>query len=423
MKLKKLIGIAAAAAIAAAALIIPSGASAASTFSGSYFGTGFDSYDWGKMEASDGWSNGGMFDCTWSKNNVQFSGGKMNLSITGNQWQGYKGAEYRTTQAYGFGMYDVSMKPIRNDGVVSSFFTYTGPSDGTVWDEIDIEFLGKNTNQVQFNYYTRGQGNHEYVYNLGFDASQSFHQYGFYWDRNSITWYVDKKPVYTATRDIPTTPGRIMMNVWNGKGVDEWLKHYNGRAPLTAQYDWISYTAPGSSGGNQQQTSNNNNNNNNNSYNNNNNNNSSSNSGSFKAGQKYAIKSVNSGKALDVSWGSKDDGANVLQYTYHGYNNQKWYLERQSDGSYVIKCANSNKVLDVAWASRDDGANVQQCGYNGNACQKWELRRVGSSYAIINKNSGKALDVSGRSTADNANVLQWRYTGANNQLWNIEAVY
>ena len=423
MKLKKLIGIAAAAAIAAAALIIPSGASAASTFSGSYFGTGFDSYDWGKMEASDGWSNGGMFDCTWSKNNVQFSGGKMNLSITGNQWQGYKGAEYRTTQAYGFGMYDVSMKPIRNDGVVSSFFTYTGPSDGTVWDEIDIEFLGKNTNQVQFNYYTRGQGNHEYVYNLGFDASQSFHQYGFYWDRNSITWYVDKKPVYTATRDIPTTPGRIMMNVWNGKGVDEWLKHYNGRAPLTAQYDWISYTAPGSSGGSQQQSSNNNNNNNNNSYNNNNNNNSSSNSGSFKAGQKYAIKSVNSGKALDVSWGSKDDGANVLQYTYHGYNNQKWYLERQSDGSYVIKCANSNKVLDVAWASRDDGANVQQCGYNGNACQKWELRRVGSSYAIINKNSGKALDVSGRSTADNANILQWRYTGANNQLWNIEAVY
>lgn len=441
MKLRRIIGLAAAAAIAAAALIIPSGASAASTFTGSYFGTGFDSYDWGKMEASDGWSNGGMFNCTWSKDNVQFSGGKMNLSITGNQWQGYKGAEYRTTQAYGFGMYDVSMKPIKNNGVVSSFFTYTGPSDGTVWDEIDIEFLGKNTNQVQFNYYTRGQGNHEYVYNLGFDASQSFHQYGFYWDKSSITWYVDKKAVYTAYRDIPQTPGRIMMNVWNGTGVDEWLAHYDGRAPLTAQYDWISYTAPGSgsnnnNNNNQQQQNNNNNNwnnnqqqqqqqNNNNNWNNNNNQqqNNNNNSGSFQSGQKYSIKCVNSGKALDVNWGSKDDGANVLQYTYHGYTNQKWYLERQGDGSYVIKCANSNKVLDVAWGSRDDGANVQQCSYNGNSCQKWELRRVGNSYAIINKNSGKALDVSGRSTADNANVLQWRYTGANNQLWNIEAVY
>ncbi|MBR6874395.1 MAG: family 16 glycosylhydrolase [Ruminococcus sp.] len=417
MKIKRLIALVAAAAVSVCLIVIPTSSSAASTFTGSYFGTGFDSYDWGKMEASDGWSNGGMFDCTWSKDNVQFSGGKMNLSITGSSWQGYKGAEYRTTQAFGYGMYDVSMKPIKNDGVVSSFFTYTGPSDGTVWDEIDIEFLGKNTNQVQFNYYTRGQGNHEYVYNLGFDASQSFHQYGFYWDQSSITWYVDKKAVYTAYRDIPTTPGRIMMNVWNGTGVDEWLNHYNGRAPLTAQYDWISYTAPGSSS-----SSNNNNNNNNNSWNNNNNNNNNS-GGSFTAGQKYSIKSVNSGKALDVSWGSKDNGANVLQYTYKGYENQKWYLERQSDGYYVIKSANSGKVLDVANASRDDGANVQQCQYYGNSCQKWELRKVGNSYAIISQNSGKALDVSGRSTADNANVLQWRYTGANNQLWNIEAVW
>ena len=418
MKLRRLIGALAAAAMSLS-LVMPT--SAVSKFRGSYFGTGFDSYDWGKMEASDGWSNGGMFDCTWSKDNVQFSGGKMNLSITGNSWQGYKGAEYRTTQAFGYGMYDVSMKPIKNDGVVSSFFTYTGPSDGTVWDEIDIEFLGKNTNQVQFNYYTRGQGNHEYVYNLGFDASQSFHQYGFYWDSTHITWYVDKKAVYTAYNNIPTTPGRIMMNVWNGKGVDEWLKHYNGRAPLTAQYDWISYTAPSS--GSSSNNNNNNNNYNNNQQQQNNNNNYSNSSTNFNSRQKYAIKSVNSGKALDVSGASKNDGANVLQYRYNGQNNQKWYLEKQSDGYYVIKCVNSGKVLDVAWGSKDDGANVQQCSYNGGNAQRWELRKVGNSYAIINKGSGKALDVSGRSTADNANVLQWRYSGAANKPWNLEAVY
>ncbi len=237
-----------AAAIAAAGIMLASSvfAQAAPTYNGRYFGLGFDWHEADKMEISDGWSNGGMFDCTWSKANVGFSNGKMNLSINGNRWNGFTGAEYRTQQAFGFGMYDVSMKPIKNDGVVSSFFTYTGPSDGTVWDEIDIEFLGKDTTKVQFNYYTNGVGNHEYLYDLGFDASQSFHQYGFYWDSNSITWYVDKKPIYTATRDIPQTPGRIMMNVWNGTGVDEWLNRYNGVAPLTAQYDWISYTKPSS---------------------------------------------------------------------------------------------------------------------------------------------------------------------------------
>ncbi len=406
-----------------AASAFPAGA--LQKFGGSKFESGFDYYETNKFEKSNGWSNGGMFDCTWDGNNVSFNGGVMDLKITGNSWNGYRAAEYRTNQAFGFGMYDVSMKPIRNDGVVSSFFTYTGPSDGTVWDEIDIEFLGKDTTKVQFNYYTNGVGNHEYVYNLGFDASQGFHQYGFYWDRGSITWYVDKKPVYTATNNIPQTPGRIMMNAWNGKGVDEWLKRYNGVAPLTARYDWVSYTAPSSGNNNNQQNNNQQNNwnqqQNNNQQNNwnqqqNNNNN---NGGSFQSGKTYVIKSKNSGKALDVSWGSKDNGANVLQYQYCGYNNQKWYIESVGNGYYAIKCANSGKCLEVSGASTSDGANVQQWDYYGGDGQQWKVESVNGSYRIINRKSGKALDVSGRSREDNANVLQWKYTGADNQLWNI----
>lgn len=391
-------------------------AGAVSTFNSDYFGIGFDSHDWGKMEISDGWSNGGMFDCTWSKDNVSFSGGKMNLSIKGNSWSGYTGAEYRTQQAFGFGMYDVSMKPIKNDGVVSSFFTYTGPSDGTVWDEIDIEFLGKDTTKVQFNYYTKGVGNHEYLYDLGFDASQSFHQYGFYWDSTSITWYVDKKPVYKATRDIPQTPGRIMMNVWNGTGVDEWLNRYNGVAPLTAQYDWMSYTKPGAG------SSNNTSSNVTNNTNTNTNNTPSYNSG-FNANQKYKIISRNSGKALDVYWGKKDNGANIVQYSYNGYENQKWYIQQQSNGKYILKCAATGKVADVQGGSSNNGANICQWDYHGGSNQQWVIESVGNGYyKIINARSGRAIDVEGRSTGDNANVLQWNYGGGWNQQWSIVPV-
>ncbi len=396
----------AAALIAAAGIMLANAVSAgaAPAYSGEYFGIGFDWHESDKMEISDGWSNGGMFDCTWRRSNVSFSGGKMNLSITGNRWSGYNGGEYRTRQTFGFGMYDVSMKPIKNDGVVSSFFTYTGPSDGTVWDEIDIEFLGKDTTKVQFNYYTRGVGNHEYVYNLGFDASQSFHQYGFYWDSQSITWYVDKKPVYTATRDIPQTPGRIMMNAWNGTGVDEWLKRYNGVAPLTAQYDWISYSKPKSGGGNGG---------------------SSGGSGStaqFNSQQKYKLISRNSGKALDVYWGKKENGANILQYSYNGYENQKWYLQKQANGYYVIRSAASGKVAEVQDWSGSNGGNIRQWDYYGNPNQEWKIEQVDGYYKIINRLSGKALDVEARSRADNANVLQWDYNGGWNQQWSIVPV-
>lgn len=213
---------------------------AAPAYNGSHYEMGLDSYDDAEMELPS-WSNGGMFNCGWNPGNVSFSNGKMCLKIDSDGNGGYTGGECRTKKYFGYGMYQVNMKPISNPGVVSSFFTYTGPSDGTKWDEIDIEFLGYDTTKVQFNYYTDGVGNHEFLYDLGFDASKSFHTYGFYWAPNSITWYVDGDPVYTAWENIPNTPGKIMMNVWPGIGVDEWLQPYDGKTPLTACYDWCSY--------------------------------------------------------------------------------------------------------------------------------------------------------------------------------------
>ena len=59
----------------------------------------------------------------------------------------------------------------------------------------------------------------------------------------NVTWYVDGKAVYTARNNVPTTPGKIMLNVWPGTGVDSWLSKYNGKTPLVAQYDWVSFTA------------------------------------------------------------------------------------------------------------------------------------------------------------------------------------
>jgi beta-glucanase (GH16 family) len=203
----------------------------------SHMGEGFDYYNTGLWQKADGWSNGNPFNCIWRAGNVNFSGGKMTLAITKDYSGGYAGGEYRSNDTFGYGHYQVNMKPAKNTGIVSSFFTYTG----SPWDEIDIEFLGKDTTKVQFNYYTNGQGNHEYIHNLGFDAAYGFHTYAFDWRSDHIAWLVDGREVHRAYNNIPSHPGKIMMNLWPGIGVDDWLDRYNGATPLYAQYDWVSY--------------------------------------------------------------------------------------------------------------------------------------------------------------------------------------
>lgn len=198
------------------------------------------------FEAADGWCNGSMFNVTWRKENVTFENNAMQLVIGKDTKPGtvpYSGGEYRSKEFYGYGRYEVRMKAIKNDGVVSSFFTYTGPSDNNPWDEIDIEILGKDTTKVQFNYFTDGQGGHEFMYELGFDASEAFHDYAFEWHKDKIVWFVDGQEVYTATENIPSVPGKIMMNAWCGTGVDSWLNAFDDSTlPLKAEYEHIAFT-------------------------------------------------------------------------------------------------------------------------------------------------------------------------------------
>ena len=199
------------------------------------------------FEASDGWTNGDPFNVNWHKSNVTFNQGNLQLVIDKEKKADkipYSGGEFRSKAFYGYGRYEVSMKAIKNDGTVSSFFTYTGPSDQNPWDEIDIEILGKDTTKVQFNYFRDGKGGHEYMYDLGFDASEAFHSYAFEWHKDKIIWYVDGKEVFRREgATLPCTKGKIMMNAWCGKGVDTWLKPFNDEnLPLTAEYQWVKYT-------------------------------------------------------------------------------------------------------------------------------------------------------------------------------------
>lgn len=142
----------------------------------------------------------------------------------------------------------------------------------------------------------------------------------------------------------------------------------------------------------------------------------------FKSGKLYTIRCKNGGLVLDIDGISKDNGANLLQWKYVGNPNQKWYLEKQSNGYYKIISYNSDKVLDVVMASKENGANVIQYTDKNSDNQLWKIECVDGYYKIINRNSGKALEVEKSSLENGANVSQNKYKGKDNQLWIIETV-
>lgn len=209
---------------------------------------------------SDGWTNEDVFNVWWNKDNVTYgeSGALLTISEresgseeTNDQ---YNGGELRSYQYFGFGDYQIKMKPGKKVGTASTFFTCTGPyeldelGNPNPHDEIDIEFLGKDTTKVQFNYFVDGQGGHEYMYNLGFDASKEFHEYGFRWTSTSITWFVDNKPVYkvqeSSKNKLPKTPGRILMNYWCGnKKAEGWMGQYSKPDNEGAIYEEVKTSA------------------------------------------------------------------------------------------------------------------------------------------------------------------------------------
>jgi beta-glucanase (GH16 family) len=208
---------------------------------------GFGNTNWQKAD----WANHNVFNVGFRPDHVRLDQQRITLTLDDQDSHGYPftSGEYRTLKVFGYGRYQVRMKVPRGSGIVSSFFVYTGPSEGTPHDEIDMEFLGRDTTKVQFNYWTNGKGGNEKMHKLGFDAAADFHEYGFEWRPDYIAWFVDGVEVHRLTKaitgvPIPTHQGKIMMNLWTGTPeVEDWLGPFKFEKPLKAHYEDVRFTS------------------------------------------------------------------------------------------------------------------------------------------------------------------------------------
>ena len=136
----------------------------------------------------------------------------------------YTSASVCTRSNHLYGRFEADMKPARASGTITALFLYRYDP----WQEIDLEFFGKDTTRIMVNvYYNPGEegtrsneGRHgtPVLLDLGFDAADDYHRYAIEWDPNEIRWFVDDQLVHVrrapAPVPIPDLPMKCYFNTW-----------------------------------------------------------------------------------------------------------------------------------------------------------------------------------------------------------------
>ena len=129
-----------------------------------------------------------------------------------------------------YGRFEAVLKPAGTPGVVTGIFLHrNGPRQ-----EIDLEFLGRDTTRLLTNvYFNPGEvgARLEYGYRgtpilieLGFDAAADFHAYAIEWQPGLVKWWVDGQVVHERVvwnpTPIPHLPMQFNVNLWPSRSTE-----------------------------------------------------------------------------------------------------------------------------------------------------------------------------------------------------------
>jgi len=198
----------------------------------------------------DGWTNGDHQSCEWRRDALSADNKMLLLTLSDRGGKvrpiGCPGIQYK--KATGFGRYEARMRTAAGSGLNTAFFTYAGPpNQGPVHDEIDMEFMGKQTDTVDITVWTNNKPSPPLAIRvpLGYDASKGFHDYAIKWLPDAVRFYADGKLIHETKKGdpIPSHPSYLYLTLWSGaKSEDSWMGHFTYAGPATAEVAWAKYT-------------------------------------------------------------------------------------------------------------------------------------------------------------------------------------
>ena len=81
------------------------------------------------------------------------------------------------------------------------------------------------------------------------------------------------------------------------------------------------------------------------------------------------LTNVNSGLVLDYNASTNS----YEQWDWHGGSNQRWQISKSQAGNYYIRNMSNNHAMDVLYGSMNNGQYVVDYEYNGGINQQWQL--------------------------------------------------
>lgn len=198
----------------------------------------------------------------FSRQSVSVNNGLMTLqllpapenTIVDGERKFYYGAEVRSTQTIRYGRVRARAKFAKGSAVVSSLVTIYTPWPADNWNELDIEMLGKDPNQIQYNAMiydgppvqrpvTQSVSPTQFpaLKSLGFDSSADFHEYTIQWTPASAEFYVDGElqHVWTQKIDLMNLPQNILLTIWASNSAAWAGPVTNDTVNAKVVYDWV----------------------------------------------------------------------------------------------------------------------------------------------------------------------------------------
>ncbi|WP_193789575.1 family 16 glycosylhydrolase [Salipiger sp. CCB-MM3] len=174
------------------------------------------------------------------------------LHSAGKTAKDFVSAQLQRRKWFGYGRYEVVMRPASGAGVISAFYLYTGAHFGDSHEEIDIKFLGKDTTRVEFNRFRDGEPLAEPPsVDLGYDAAQEPTLYAIEWTEESISWFYGETEAFRI-RDasmVPRPPMKIYIDLWAGSARQaDWLGMVAADVEAETLVQCVSFVPAGKSG-------------------------------------------------------------------------------------------------------------------------------------------------------------------------------